>query len=302
MSTQAPPPPYRLRSAEGLYTEVFVPPSDEALALLRLAPRWMSMDADAPPSFRRVVRDALVAPFTQLTFLSFDLQYFLFGVFHQTWTARAGHLVGMSLVTLFLMAGFSKLTAGWPGFDGGAAIAALLLSWYAATSRDARLALWWLVMLPVVGLLYLGSQAFLHATAGSTSPWAQPWLLIFAAAAIVSLSHGGEPLFPPRAGDPHRWLTLREFVCGPPEAPISRRLMARRALRVMIFPFIGMLDELWASPRLLPYNILALMFRCGYAPQRRAELDERARRAVASGNPAVDFVGIGGGVGLRLRD
>jgi hypothetical protein len=304
MSTcgHSPDPRYRLLGGEGLRAEVFVPPSDEAMALLRLAPRWTSMEIDAPPSLRRGIRNALVAPFTQLTFLSFDLQYFLFGVFHQTWTARAGHLLGMGLVILFLMAGFSQLTAGWSGFDGGAAFATLLLSWYAAISRDARLARWWLVMLPIVGALYMGSKAFLLATAGSSGPWAQPWLLIFASAFIVSISHGAEPLFPPRAGDPRRWLSVREFVFGPEDQRSSPALAAGRLARVAAYPFIGMLDELWAAPRLFPYTILSLMFRFGYAPAARAVLDDRARRALESGNPAVDFVGIGGGVGLRLDD
>ena len=42
---------------------------------------------------------------------------------------------------------------------------------------------------------------------------------------------------------------------------------------------LGWLDELWASPRLLPYNLLRLMMAAAYAPALRAVLDERARRA-----------------------
>ena len=82
-------------------------------------------------------------------------------------------------------------------------------------------------------------------------------------------------------------MTIREFV--------SRGPMVPRVLRVASFVLVGWLDELWASPRLLPYNVLRLMLSMGYAPELRRELDARAREALASGNPALDYVGIGGG-------
>ena len=113
---------------------------------------------------------------------------------------------------------------------------------------------------------------------------------------MVSLSHAFEPLFPPRAGHPLRWLSIGAYVRGPDGA--RRTAMALRAARVASFIVLGFFNELWASPRLLPYNVLRLMLRAGYAPALRAVLDERARRAWASGNPALDFVGIGGGTFL----
>lgn len=290
--------PYRLIGADQVHTEVFVEPSDEARALLRLAPRLIDQQPEGPLSARRLLRDALVAPFTQLTFLSFDLQDFLFGVFHTTWTARMGHLVGMTLVNLFLMAGFSELTAALPGVDGGALYAGALLCWYAAISRDARLALWWLAMVPVVGGLYALSQAFLVHTTGLTAAWSSPWLLVLASALVISLSHAPEPRFPPRAGDPLAWVSVPDFVRGPAGARNPSVRVLRRALRVALYPWIGLVDELWASPRLLPYNVLHLLFAVGYAPRRAAELQDRVDRALASGNPAIDFVGIGGGVVL----
>jgi hypothetical protein len=64
---------------------------------------------------------------------------------------------------------------------------------------------------------------------------------------------------------------------------------------VAAYPFIGMVDEIWASPRLLPYNILRLMLAAGYAPSVREVLDDRARRGLANRNPALDYVGVGGG-------
>lgn len=282
--------------------EVFVEPSDEARALLRYAPLFVGQAPGAPASVRRHLRDAMVAPFTQLTFLSFDLQYFLFAVFHTTRIARLGHLLGMAGVNLFLMAGLTQASAALPGIDGGAVYAALILCWYAAISRDARLALWWGVMVPVVGALLALAHAFLAARVHVPGPWTSPWLLVLASAFVVSLSHAFEPRLPPRAGHPLRWMSIREFVLGPPDAPAPVPQALRRALRVAIYPWIGLVDELWAAPRLLPYNVLDLMFRLGYAPRHYARLQDHARRALASGNPAVDFVGIGGGVSLGPAD
>ncbi|MCB9781199.1 MAG: hypothetical protein H6742_21715 [Alphaproteobacteria bacterium] len=277
--------------------EIFVPPSREARRLQAVAPRLTGDPGDTGAV--RHLRDALVAPFTQLTFLSFDLQAFLFEVFHTTFVSRAGHLLGMVGVNLFLMAGFSALTAGIDGIDGGAVYAGALLCWYAAVSRDAELPGWWWAMVPVVGGLYGLSQGYLALTADAAW-WASPWIWMLASAFLISLSHAPEPRLPPRAGDPHRWVSVPDFVLGE-DRDHPPTLAARRALRVAAYPFIGLVDELWASPRLLPYNVLFLMFAAGYAPARRQELHDRATRAMAHGQPAVDFVGTGGGA-LLPRD
>lgn len=281
--------------------QVFVEPSEEAMLLLSWAPGWLGQSPDAPATLSHGLRNLLVAPLTQFTFLSFNLQYFLFQVFHRTWLARVSHLVGMALLNLFLMAGLSQLTAGsatwpWGGLDGGALYATALLSWYAAISRDARLPLWWLAMVPVVGGLYLASRAFLVADPLGLSPW----LLVLASAAFISLSHVSEPFLPPRAGDPQRWVPVRAFVLGPPQALHPPGQILRRALRVFAFLCFGLLQELWAAPRLLPYTILDLLFSLGYAPRRRDALMALTQRAIDSGNPALDFVGIGGGTPLAL--
>lgn len=268
---------------------LFCPPSAEALRLLRWFPGLVS-----PPDGRgslpaRTVRALLVAPFTQLTFLSFDLQVFLFDVLHTSRLALAGHLVGMTAVNLLLLALASALTGSvW----GGGLGALVLLVWYNAVARSAGLHLWWLVMAPVVAALWGASTLLADVGPGALLAAA------LAAAGGVSLSHAAEPMFPPRAGDPQRWLSVRRYIFGAPEAPHSPGLVARRMLRVGAYPLIGLFDELWASPRLLPYNFLRLMLAAGYAPQLRQVLDARRDRAWASGNPALDFVGIGGGAFL----
>ncbi len=59
------------------------------------------------------MRAVLVAPFTQLTFVSFDLQVFLFDVLHTTALSRVGHFVGMCGVTLFATALVAEVGGAW---------------------------------------------------------------------------------------------------------------------------------------------------------------------------------------------
>lgn len=271
-----------------LTVELFCPPSAEAVRLRR----WLGpLTAPAPGEDSagwRGVRHLLVAPFTQLTFLSFDLQMFLFDVFHTSPAARVGHGVGMTGVTLF---GLALVAAASPG--ASVAAAGLLLAWYAVVAASVRLPRWWAVMLLVVaGLLALAGFLAASVPLG--------WLVVgcLGSGAVISVSHAFEPYFPPRAGDPLRWLLLREYILGPADRrhPAPRTL--GRLARVAGYALVGWVNELWAAPRLLPYNVLRLLLAAGYAPDLAAVLDDRARRAWASGNPALDFVGIGGGAFL----
>jgi hypothetical protein len=64
-------------------------------------------------------------------------------------------------------------------------------------------------------------------------------------------------------------------------------------------PF-GTFDELVASPRLLPVLLLDALWRLGHDAGRRDAWRAQANRAIASGNPGLDFIGIGGSTRLRI--
>lgn len=268
---------------------VYCPPSAEARRLRR---RLGALAAPVPgadaPGWRRL-RHALVAPYTQLTFLSFDLQMFLFDVLHRSLVARLGHGLGMAAVVVSGLA----LAAHAGGLALAGLVTALLLAWYAAVALDARLPAWGLVMVPVMGGLLAAACAL--ADRLGVGPLLAGLAL---SGALVALSHAFEVHFPPRAGDPLRWVPMRVFLLGPAHAPHAPGLALRRLGRVAGYAVLGWFNELWASPRLLPYNVLRLLLAAGYAPTVRAELDDRVRRAWASGEPALDFVGEGGGAFL----
>jgi hypothetical protein len=62
----------------------------------------------------------------------------------------------------------------------------------------------------------------------------------------------------------------------------------------------GTVDELVASPRLLPVLLLDWLWRAGHRPQQSAGHRGLAAGAIASGNPALDYVGTGGPTPLRI--
>lgn len=276
-----------LRTLDGVPAEIFVPPSSEAMRLLRVAPWLVSPPDGRGGPVSRLLRMILVAPFTQLTLVSFDLQMFLFQVFHRTLVARVGHAVFMASTTFFALAALAS-------FPLGAAIGALvLLVWYAVVAFTARLRAWFLVMIPIVLALHRGAIAWQQA--GLRHAWA----CMFVSAFLIALSHAPEPKLPPRSVPGPHWLSIREYVFA---EGLPFHIVLGRAARVGLFVVWGTFDEWIASPRLLPYNVLALMFRAGYAADRYRELADRAERAMASGNPALDYVGIGGATFLRAPD
>ena len=113
-------------------------------------------------------------------------------------------------------------------------------------------------------------------------------------AAVIAVSHGPERRLPPRVTGSDTWLSFREFLGG--EMPWRTR--SWRVLLIAVQPVSGTVNEFVASPRLMPFGVLMLMFRLGYRPDVHTRLREHVRLATGSGNPALDYVGIGGGTRL----
>lgn len=277
---------------------VFVAPSSEHRFLLRRA-GWLV----APPDGRggllsRALREAMVAPMTQLTFASFDLQCYLYQVFHTTLTARLGHLLGMTAEVLCLLAALANVPLGTSGLHAGHVLAATLSLWHAAVALGARLPVWAAVaaVLPWA-LLSLGVSVATPLAGAISGDAAAGTVLLWLAAAsamMVALSHLPEPTIPPRTVEGSRWRSVLDYLRGRGEPPLASRTLALRLLRLAVFFPLGMLNEAWAGLRLMPYGWLFVMFRAGYAPARWSVLKRREQAGRASGNPALDYVGIGG--------
>jgi hypothetical protein len=266
---------------------LFAPPSAEAGLLLRLFPSLVAPDHERGGPISRLGRMLVISPFTQLCFVSFDLQAFAFLVFHRRWISLWGHGLFMTTGTMFGLAALARIPVG-AGGDAGTLAALLLIVWYAALAVPRGLWAWLATMAGVLASLWWLSRT------GVVQAF-DPLLGVVASALLVAWSHIPEAELPPRVGDPWRWRTARDWL-GEPDLPWTNRLY--RAVRLALFFVWGPLNEAWATPRLLPYAWLVLMMRLGYAPDLRARLRRWADEAIASGNPAVDYVGTGGGTFL----
>ena len=285
--------------------ELFAPPSPEHRWLLRHVPGLVAPPPDGDTRLGRFARMVLVAPMTQCTLLSFDLQVFLYGVFHTTKTARIGHFVFQAAVTWWLLVAAGQWAVAGGAVTGAHVLGAVLLVWYAAMAVQYRLWAWAALMVPVVASLVVTADSVAaHATLVPHS-WSvlvelpravQALLWATVCAAIVALSHAPEPKVPPRTVEGDQWLSIEEYILKPGTFASSR---VARALRVGLYGLWGTLDELWASPRLVPYGVLLLMFAGGYRRDVADRHQQWLQRAWASGNPALDYVGIGGATYLR---
>ncbi|WP_229068779.1 hypothetical protein [Actinoplanes sp. DH11] len=296
---------------------IFVAPSAEARFLCR---RFGSLVAPAPGAetrWSRAVAMLVVAPFTQFTIFSFDLQAFLYEVFHQRLPAKAAHLLLMPAVNFFVLAALAQVWFGahptthatvLAGPNLAGVYAMLLAVWYLVLAVHTRMIAWGLIMVAIVAGLYVAANVYYgHLFAldpqqrsffTPTPTPVNPWLGALACAALIALSHAAERELPPRVTGSDRWLSLREFLGG--RLPLRRRVL--RLLMVAVQPVSGMLNEFVASPRLMPYGVLMRMLHLGYQPAVGALLRHHVMLAEASGNPALDYVGIGGGTRLNTAE
>jgi len=263
---------------------------------VRHAPWLTSPERGEAAPAARLWLQVLIAPMTQLTLVSFDLQAFLFLVFHRSRVAVIGHAVFMTAENLFLLATLQQVALGHTAtgtLNGGLLYACLLLVWYGGVAWRARLPGWFAVTVPIVGLLYASSGPL--ASVCRERLHISPAWGIALSALLVALSHATEHHLPPRTVDRWRWVPLSEFLGSP---ALTARTRIARLLQLAPILVMGAAAEAWASLRLMHYNWLMLMLRLGYAPQRYAELQGWAERAWATGQPALDFVGTGGGTFL----
>lgn len=297
------------KNKENNSAKVFVEPSKEARFLLKYF-GWLVAPKDGKGNrLSQLLRMILVSPFSQLSLFSFDLQSYTFEIFHQTKLARITHFFCMLLVNLFVITGLSQLTffGNAPSLllNAGLIYASILGFWYLIIAASQRLWLWGLVMLlTATGLglfgIYIGQVLLLSYPLEWFSFYAlyNPWCWAVFCAFLMTLSHIPEPKLAPRVTPNNEWIAVQDFVLNKEKK--EKTHIIQRLLRLSFFPIWGTINEFWASPKLMPYTFLATMTNLGYAPKTYAKIQSHVNQALESGNPALDYVGIGGGSFITL--
>jgi hypothetical protein len=247
-----------------------------------------------------VINHVCVTPLAHVTCLNLEYQIYLNQVLHTSGGAWLTHVVCIPLNVGLLFYALAVHTGG-PFFNGGLVLLALLSAAYTAMALKLRSGLWAGVSLVVLaGLWVLANSCASLASpvVGAELAWyLRPITLIVAVSGVQAYSHLFEPHVPPRANFSSRWLPVREFIWGDP-AKVSLRARLLRLAWTPIGGVWGILDEWCASAKLLPFYLLEVLWVLGYRRAQRDYFRGFSLEALASGDPALDWVGVGGGASV----
>ena len=295
-----------LRRIDGLDAEIWVRPSRGHLFWLRHLPSMFGADPRASGPLARWWGIATVTPATNVTGLNLRYQAYLNLVFHRTRLARVGHAICMPLIVAAALAALCPVRLGsWSALPGlalpvNASLPAAigLAAWWAVWAVKERDAVWGMCAVAFAAALYaLANVAYLGRPEAGVLGSPVAWMLL--GSLVQAGSHILEPL-PPRVSRSPYWIPVREYVLGPPHARYGAAVVARRCGQLAAQTVFGTVDELIASPRLLPVLLLEWLWRAGHRPQQRVTYRALAADAIASGNPALDYIGTGGPTPLRV--
>lgn len=280
---------------------------------------WLFAPRDGRGSlFTRALGMVLVVPLTILTPVSLTYQAYLNRIFHRSITARVGHAALIPVTTWLVMLASASLVGPRPVshdvtaanlflLNGSAIVAGVLAVYYATWAILERDALWGVALVALVFGMWIGANlqfTLTHADDPSAPFYAawktlhNPWMWMAITSLGQALSHIPEPDLPPRLNGTHDWVPLRAYVLGPRSNsthPATRQACVHRFARMISHFLFGPVDEWIAAPRLLPVYVLEAMWCVGHRRARRDAIYALADASLARGNPALDFIGTGGG-------
>jgi hypothetical protein len=282
-----------LHPIAGLDAALWVPPSRGQLFWVRRAPALFAPALGTGRGLARWWVIAMVTPGTNVTGLNLAYQSYLNHVFHRTRLARVGHAACMPVIVTALLALLYPVHATLPG-------ALALAAWWAYWAVKERDPVWGGCAVGLAAALYPLAQALGRLGAADPPRLAQPWALLLLAGLLQAGSHILEPL-PPRVTRSVHWIPPTEYLLGRAGHRNPPVTVLRRAGQLTAQAVFGTVDEIVASPRLLPVLLLELLWLSGHDPVRRAAWRALSARAIANGNPALDYIGTGGPTPLRAR-
>jgi hypothetical protein len=265
--------------------EMWAEPSLEQRFLMSyLRMMFAPAPSQAESVFTRFLNLVLVTPSTHFTNFSLQYQLYLNDVFHRTWLARITHAITVPLVVVLMVVSIHVMYGERTAFVFNALFGLWWVLW-AIIERDIA----WGTIMCILGVsIWRAAQAFIASKLDPFSPMA---VLVLA----QTLSHSNEPMMPPRmSGSPTAW--------GPP-ARIQFRGRTfidgvRKATWLSFLILCGCLNEWISCPRLIAVIAFDILSFFGWREERSREWKSLSRRAIQSGNPAIDFIGVGGGASL----
>jgi hypothetical protein len=275
--------------------EILHPPTREMLFWNRALGRWISPRPDQENFFTRMLGVILVTPSALFANLSVSYQAYLFLLFHRSRLVRAAHALLMPLIMSAVFAGLCTIDVA--GVNAGLIALGLLLAWYVVQALANRIFLVALCMVPITcGEYFLGR---LWQTQAYTRPEAlSPLLWALVLSGIATLTHIAEPDLPPRVTRTAQWVPFWQFLLGTRQQRLAFPVAAFRFVLIGLQIVWGTLDELLAAPRLLPIIILMYLWKLGFYREQCAKLTGLVQTATKRGNPALDYIGTGGGAFL----
>jgi hypothetical protein len=299
-----------LRYIDGVDAQIWVGPSRGQLFWLRHAPTLFGPSPDSSGSLVRWWAIATVTPSTNITGLNLRYQSYLNTLFHRTRLAKVGHAVCMPVIVTAMLAALCPLrlvsVPALPGLalpiNASLPAAVALATWWVWWAVKERDALWGTCGVVLAAVLYtLADTAYQFGAhpMGNVPLGAAPVVWMLLGSLLQAGSHILEPL-PPRVTRSVHWVPVAAYLLGPAGHRNRRVTVLRRGGQLAAQTVFGTLDELVASPRLLPVLLLELLWAAGHNPDRQAIWKRQTAQAIASGNPALDYIGIGGPTPLRI--
>jgi len=248
----------------------------------------------------------LVAPLTLLTPMNLEYQIYLMEIFHTCIISRGIHAAGMPFITFawLLIAAYFEVpfipdttphgTVNLFAVRGNTLLILIFFVWYMVWGFRAKMRMFGVFAIPHLIALWILSTVLSQLTRYSpeeatwyaSAPfWANPIILGLVFAVIVTASHTPEPL-PPRMNGTNGWMDMAEYK--------ARHNLYYRVTRIGQSFIAGTISEFLAGPRLMPLFILRGYFVLGFEAERWDNIQQFVKMAWASGNPALDYIGVGG--------
>jgi hypothetical protein len=259
----------------------------------------------------KIIQFVFVTPLTNVTGLSLYYQLYLNEIFHTRFPTRLGHFTFMPIIDFFIiafLAQFKPWGEPYPSvyyvepfvFNLGVAATMYFVVWYLVWGFTQNTYLFGVWMIPAMTAMALFANVYytyFRWVDGQEHPWydptpwyANPLLWMLVAGMGQSGSHAFEPQLPPRVNHTAHWMPLKDFV--------SQNFAKNKYALVFWTIFgafsFGIMDEIIASPRLLPLNMLKIVYMLGYKPEQWKQIQKLAKWSMEYGNPALDFIGRGG--------